>query len=534
MKNIIYIILLALAMGEGRVGATQNLQGYVRVDGVVLRDSLNRQLILRGLNYVNKDKENKHLNREADTAFAAMRKWGRNCVRLGVNWAALEPVPGKYDTIYLKNLDKQVQYAGDNNLYVILDMHQDLYSEKFDNGAPLWATLDEGKPHNTGAIWSDAYFMSPAVQQSFESFWNNRPVPSTATGVQDHYAASWAMLARRYKKCKNIVGYDIMNEPFIGSNINKVLSIYLEEIAKYLNTGSTDKSYTPADVLGMWMSDEGKGKLMKLFNDSTLFITAINSIEKVYSEFEIQKLIPFYKRVAKSIRQADACHILFWEPSVSANNGVRSHLQIIEEAGLQQGLMPHLYDLGLDTDMAGLVNSIRLSILFERLAELRQQLGLPLLLGEWGAFYGPAKGAKITSSIMAAKINQYGFGDTYWSYFKDLPKQDYFHEICRPYATAVNGRLLSFKQAMLNNNVSNVNTAAVMDSISMEWVEDENCKAPTEIILPAKGLIIVNGVSNKAYRILAMEGGFVTLQVFPSMKNIKRNITVSWNNEDLN
>lgn len=59
---------------------------------------------------------------------------------------------------------------------LILDMHQDLYSRKFDNGAPLWATLDDGAEHVTGTIWSDAYLMSPAVQRAFDNFWQNRPL----------------------------------------------------------------------------------------------------------------------------------------------------------------------------------------------------------------------------------------------------------------------------------------------------------------------------------------------------------------------
>ena len=130
---------------------------YVRVDGTIFRDAEGRMLMLRGMNYVNKDKANKFLNLTKDEAFVNLKKWGYNTVRMGVNWSGLEPHPGQYDTTYLKDLDTRLEYARQHGIYVILDMHQDLYSIKFGNGAPLWATLDNDLPNYTGGVWSDAY-----------------------------------------------------------------------------------------------------------------------------------------------------------------------------------------------------------------------------------------------------------------------------------------------------------------------------------------------------------------------------------------
>lgn len=169
-------------------------KGFVYRDGENLRDYAGRMILLRGLNYVNKDEKNNYRNLIKDTAFIKMKSWGFNAVRLGINWSALEPSPGKYDTDYLQDLDLRLQYAKQYGIYVILDMHQDLYGKKFGGGAPLWATLDEGKPHITGGIWSDAYFISPAVQTSFDNFWNNALIAG-GMGVQDHYIKTWAMLA---------------------------------------------------------------------------------------------------------------------------------------------------------------------------------------------------------------------------------------------------------------------------------------------------------------------------------------------------
>lgn len=59
----------------------------------------------------------------------------------------MEPQPGVYDDAYLGRVKEVVEQAEKYGIYVFLDMHQDLYSVKFIDGAPVWATLDEGLPH---------------------------------------------------------------------------------------------------------------------------------------------------------------------------------------------------------------------------------------------------------------------------------------------------------------------------------------------------------------------------------------------------
>ncbi|MCB0511461.1 MAG: hypothetical protein KDC72_02870 [Bacteroidetes bacterium] len=46
---------------------------YVRVDGTIFRDAEGRMLMLRGMNYVNKDKANKFLNLTKDEAFVNLK-----------------------------------------------------------------------------------------------------------------------------------------------------------------------------------------------------------------------------------------------------------------------------------------------------------------------------------------------------------------------------------------------------------------------------------------------------------------------------
>ena len=75
-------------------------------------------------------------------------------------------------------------------IYAFLDMHQDLYSMRYSDGAPEWATLTDGLPHAEGELWSDAYLFSEAVQRAFDHFWANSPV-SSGKGLQEHYRDMW-------------------------------------------------------------------------------------------------------------------------------------------------------------------------------------------------------------------------------------------------------------------------------------------------------------------------------------------------------
>ena len=141
---------------------------FVTVEGDRFIDGNGRSLLLHGINLVNKDPSVGYLGPESANEFAAWRAWGLNCIRLGVIWDGLEPEPGVYNEAYLQGIDQQIAWATENDLFVILDMHQDLYSVRFADGAPEWATLTDDQPHlEESDVWSDAYFTSPAVHAAW-------------------------------------------------------------------------------------------------------------------------------------------------------------------------------------------------------------------------------------------------------------------------------------------------------------------------------------------------------------------------------
>ena len=122
-------------------------QNPISVSGTRFIDSFGRQVILSGINKVNKNQKMNYTDNDSLNSYDQLSKWGFNIIRLGVIWDGVEPEPGKYDEKYLDKIEERVNWAARNGIYVLLDMHQDLYSVSFSDGAPLWATLTDNQPH---------------------------------------------------------------------------------------------------------------------------------------------------------------------------------------------------------------------------------------------------------------------------------------------------------------------------------------------------------------------------------------------------
>lgn len=156
-----------------------------------------------------------------DAAFLAAS--GFNAVRVGVIWKAVEPQPGVFDDSYLARIAATVQVLGDHGIVSLLDFHQDMYNEKFQGeGAPDWAVNDNGLPAAPALGFPGNYFFQPALQAAYDNFWANAPGPG-GTGLQDWYAGAWRHVAAYFRGNPGVLGYDIFNEPFPGSQIYNCL-----------------------------------------------------------------------------------------------------------------------------------------------------------------------------------------------------------------------------------------------------------------------------------------------------------------------
>jgi endoglycosylceramidase len=183
---------------------------------------------------------------EADARTLA--RLGFNLVRLGLIWEGLEPGPASvaindptycsphqrgtpfptlgaadpYDPAtvraYLQRTDRIVSLLARAGLRVIVDMHSDLYGSAFFNpggatpwngeGAPLWATCTVTTPWQPTAAWGD-FYNEPALQVAVHHFFAN----DVSGDLQGQYARVWRAVAAHYRGNRNVIGYEVYNEP---------------------------------------------------------------------------------------------------------------------------------------------------------------------------------------------------------------------------------------------------------------------------------------------------------------------------------
>ena len=180
---------------------------------------------------------------EADQHFARLKKWGLTFLRFIVTWEAIEHEgPGIYDRAYLDYLYQVVKKAGEFDLTLFIDPHQDVWSRfSGGDGAPGWTFeavgMDLTKFYTTGAvithqehgdpyprmIWTSNYSKFACATMWTLFFGGNVFAPQTrveGVPVQDylqgHYFKAIKQVAARLKEFPNVIGYDTLNEPSQG------------------------------------------------------------------------------------------------------------------------------------------------------------------------------------------------------------------------------------------------------------------------------------------------------------------------------
>ncbi|BBY65785.1 cellulase family glycosylhydrolase [Mycolicibacterium helvum] len=290
---------------------------------------------------------------EADAQFLADN--GFNVVRLGVIWAGIEPQPGVIDTAYLDSIQQTVQMLADHGIYTIIDMHQDLYSSTFyGEGAPDWASDGGGRP-NKNSGFPGNYYVNAAMNHAWDAFWGNADSPN-GIGLQDNYALVWQHVASYFSGNSAVIGYDIMNEPFPGSNY-------------------------PVAMLGG-------------------------------SFFAVQQLTPMYQQVAAAIRSVDATTALYLEPPNPAVTEVPTLL------GLPVALLGQITDPSVVLafhNYCGPIGGVLCTKIANTLAAQAQSYSkrhnVPAVMNEFGA---TSDASTLTKEMSSG--DRYLMGWTEWAY----------------------------------------------------------------------------------------------------------------------
>lgn len=173
-----------------------------------------------------------------------MRSWGFNVVRLGVMWPGLEPnIRGQYDYQYLDNVQQVVQILADASIYVLLDLHQDLWHREYcGEGVPdyLQSACQTLEPNDTQpfplpavnttypddaagvpaiesclSVMFATYYMSAEVGAGFQCLYDNKAESWEAIG------GYWREVVKKFSKATNVLGYELINEPWAGDVYDK-------------------------------------------------------------------------------------------------------------------------------------------------------------------------------------------------------------------------------------------------------------------------------------------------------------------------
>ena len=521
MKSLLYLIFAVtfIFSCSTDTGFTIDKSPFISIKGQHFLDPMGRELTLHGINVVNKNPETGYLGHVSREDFIKFRQWGFNVVRLGIIWDGLEPEPGKYNEEYLKGIDEIIQLAEEQNIYVYLDMHQDLYSKIFSDGAPEWATLTDSLPHQTGEIWSDSYLMSPAVQRAFDNFWLNKKA-SDGIGIKDHYLNLWKHIAERYKNNPTVIGYDIMNEPFMGSAVNQLMPLMAGTYANLQAKGAEITEEDVLEVLQLWSIEKERLKILQSLSEKEVYRMVIDAIYEVSATFEKTTLTQFFQQARNEIRTVDTNHIIFLEHNYFTNMGVTGGLQpIVDENGNPDSLIAyaaHGYDLVVDTDAIAAGSNDRVELIFERIAESGQRLNMPVLIGEWGALPNKNPELESVADFLMNTFNKHQFSDTYWAYGQHMKDASYLKILQKPYPVAVSGELLNYKIDWLEK------------VFTCEYKNNPALNVPTLLYVPNKNSEFIIEPNDTKWEIKEIDNTEAAYILISSMANEK--ITIAVNN----
>ena len=334
-------------------------------------------------------------------------------VRVGFQWHMVEPETGKYNETYIQSLVDYISLLNSSGVHVILDMHQDCWSPRYchNHGIPsdysqAYNTSDyqpggskaypepmvkpqygpDGKMtncHDVGAQifeWASCYFtysIGAAAQRLYDN----------DEGILDHFGEFWKLIASRVKGFPNVLGYELINEPWLG---NAPLSF--NELDPLINP----------DHWNLWFP-------------------------KVSDRHNVAKM---YKVLHQYIREVDNDSIIFFEPTTGGNFLDGWPVGFEEGPGGvayndRQALSYHVYCIVLETkeptDFLQYISELLLvdacDVLDDVLYDIRRDDTSKLQLAGFLTEFGNAGKGHVAEDIIdfaTGKMDEFFHGWSYW------------------------------------------------------------------------------------------------------------------------
>lgn len=440
-------------------------------------DSEGRQRIFNGVNLCEKGlnvdgtPEKKYAFDFNEDLIRKLSHMGFNLVRLGLTWDSIEPEPNKYNEENLDKIEKVADLCAKYGIYFFLDMHQDLYSgapETWGDGAPAWACITDGaKFKPCKIVWAEGYFWGKAVHNAFDNFWAD--CEYNGIPLQTYYCNMWKHVAERFKDHPALFGFDLLNEPFPGSDGGKVFKKLIGAVAK---TVITDKRCKKLWMLKQLITGNAI-KCLEPFNDPTLFRKVTSAGDELIKKFDTGHYSRFINKTAKAVREVTDNGIIIMENSYYSNLGIPYSAPAVNYDGKREEKLcfaPHAYDLMVDTPAYKYASNSRVGSIFDEHRRSQERLNVPLLVGEWG---GTSEGTDWLYHIeyLLDKFDSYHWGQTYWAYYDGLLDNPIMSCLVRTAPVAVCGTITEY------------GIDREKDVFTLTYEQDKEYSLPTEIFV---------------------------------------------------
>jgi endoglycosylceramidase len=347
-------------------------------------------------------------------------------------------------------------------------MHQDLFSVRYADGAPEWATIIDDKEHVTGQLWSDAYIFSDDVNTAYLKFWINRQA-ADGVGLQDHYARMWAHIVTKLKDHPALIGFDVLNEPFPGENSQEIFGSLFGAYAAI-----TQQDISPEEIMMAFADPSKKKELLSLIDNKELYHAMAQTAVPLIKGFDQGHLTDFYSKMTAAIRKVTPNGVMMLENTYFSNMGIECSINPALNNGQRDPLQvyaPHGYDLVVDTPDVTNASNNRVAVIYDSHKRVQDRLDMPVLVGEWGA-HSHYQGGLNHIQFLINYFDSHKWSNTYWCYHECIETAPVMSVLRRPYPQAVAGEILSYNYDF---------ETAVFE---MTWNEDSTIDAPTEIYLP--------------------------------------------------
>lgn len=207
-RTCMWLLGAAVALTCSPAGALA--AGGLHPDGRWLKDRHGRVVIVHGLEVAHKQPPYMPAVSSFDDQDGQnLGNWGFDAVRLAWFWDGLEHTRGHIDPHYVDEIAREGRVLSDHGIYTLLEAHQDLYGAPVrGRGFPDWATLTDGVPLLPA---SAADIEAPATDRAFDNLYAN------TDGIGDAFAHAWSVMAAAFRDNPRMLGYDLFNEPYAGS-----------------------------------------------------------------------------------------------------------------------------------------------------------------------------------------------------------------------------------------------------------------------------------------------------------------------------